>query len=420
MSIKASSPRPFPPEEEREKTHGDSRATALNSMAAHRLSASVIKTEELRNSNIRRSVLTVIGVAALIVIMDIALGDSLGWLYRKTRTGESGGLINDALSRKAQVLLLGSSRMRHHAMPAVLNRKLSLTAFNAGLDGQDFLYAVMLFDLWQRSNAPPKAIVLNIDSDSFEKSEEELQRAEVFSFYYDDSPLVRQILNERSRFERLKFLSRAYRANGKVLAIAKNLFSHPAPDFDGFEPLSGHLPTNPSPPALSLSDGEREKAADWSSRVEGAQIPAEMVAAQRENIPTIADFWSLKVECFKQLADYCKKHGTRLLVVQSPRYPEDQRAHDAWVRVLSQFLADYPNVEFVDLSTCAHPDVFRGKAELFKDGSHLNDKGAEIFSTMLAEALQTKPHPDVPKAMPATELTARPHGPAMGKPGALR
>jgi len=147
-----------------------------------------------------RRLFTFIGVAALIVIMDIALGASLGWLYRKTNTGESGGLINDALSRNAQVLLLGSSRMRHHAMPALLNRKLSLTAFNAGLDGQDFLYAVMLFDLWQRSNAPPKAIVLNIDADSFQKTDEELQRAGVFSFYYDDSPLVRQILNERSRF----------------------------------------------------------------------------------------------------------------------------------------------------------------------------------------------------------------------------
>src|SRR2546423_4352114 len=111
-----------------------------------------------------------IGVAALLVIMDIALGASLGRLYRKTRTGESGGLINDAISRHAQVLLLGSSRMRHHAMPAVLGHKLLLTAFNAGIDGQDFLYAMMLFDLWQRSNAPPEAIVLNVDSDSFEKA----------------------------------------------------------------------------------------------------------------------------------------------------------------------------------------------------------------------------------------------------------
>jgi hypothetical protein len=374
-----------------------------------------------------RRVTTLIAVVALVVIVDMTLGASFGWLYRKTRTGESGGLINDALSRHAQVLLLGSSRMRHHGVPAVLKRKLSLTAFNAGMDGQDFLYAVMLFDLWQRSNAPPNAIVLNIDSDSFEKNDEELQRAGVFSFYYDDSPLVRQILNERSRFERLKFLSHAYRANGKVLAIGKNLFSHPVPDFDGFEPLSGHLSTNRSSCVVkSTSEG-------------GPAVTA-----------TAAEFWSLKVECFKRLAEYCRKHGTRLVLVQSPRYREDPRAHDAWVRVLSEFLASYPGVEFVDLSTCAHPEVFRDKAELFKDGSHLNEQGAEIFSTMLAEALQMKAEehpkrwtpnlaghpegwtpnvtghperwtpnvamqPDLPRVGSPTELTTEPKGRAMGK-----
>jgi len=123
----------------------------------------------------------------------------------------------------------------------------------------------------------------------------------------------------------------------------------------------------------------------------------------------------LKVECFKRLADYCTKHGTRLVLVQSPRYREDPRAHDAWVHVLSQFLASYPDVEFVDLSTCAHPDVFRDKVELFKDGSHLNAHGAEIFSTMLVEALQSKPHFDFSRMTSPTKLTAQPNGPATAK-----
>ncbi|HXJ42998.1 MAG TPA: hypothetical protein VNH18_27200, partial [Bryobacteraceae bacterium] len=62
-----------------------------------------------------RRLFTFIGVAASIVLLDLALGAGLGRLYRKTHTGESGGLINEALSRDVQILLLGSSRMRHHA-----------------------------------------------------------------------------------------------------------------------------------------------------------------------------------------------------------------------------------------------------------------------------------------------------------------
>jgi len=52
--------------------------------------------------------------------------------------------------------------------------------------------------------------------------------------------------------------------------------------------------------------------------------------------------------------------------------------------------------------------VFRDKTEIFKDGSHLNAHGAEIFSTMLAEALQTKPHTNRPRmsSAPATNTRA--------------
>jgi lysophospholipase L1-like esterase len=101
--------------------------------------------------------------------------------------------------------------------------------------------------------------------------------------------------------------------------------------------------------------------------------------------------------------------------VQSPRYREDPRTHDAWVNVLTQFLASYPDVEFVDLSTCAHPEVFRDKPELFKDGGHLNAHGAEIFSTMLAEALQTSLHPILPTMNSPIKRSGQPNGSVAAK-----
>jgi hypothetical protein len=45
----------------------------------------------------------------------------------------------------------------------------------------------------------------------------------------------------------------------------------------------------------------------------------------------------------------------------------------------------------------------------------LNVHGAEIFSTMLADALQTKPHPDVPTLTSPTELTVKPTGPVTAR-----
>lgn len=302
----------------------------------------------------------VIGFVLLAAALDALLGFGLARLYGRVKTGDNGGLLNYTLSRHAQVLLLGSSRMRHHAMPSVLSQQLSLKTLNAGMDGQDFLYAVMLLDLWKRSHPPPQIIVLHVDPESLARYDEELHVATVFSFYYDRSALVRQILNQRSPFERLKYLSRSYRANGKVLSILKNLCVQPDNHFDGFQALKGTFvpgqgaaqPSGPADPASALP------------------------------------CWDFKVRLFAELVAYCRQNGTRLFLVHSPRYHELKAVHDAWVRSLQRFLAAYPGVQFIDLSAWACPGAFEGKADLFRDGSHLNSRGARVFSELLAARLR--------------------------------
>ncbi len=303
-----------------------------------------------------------LALVLLVVVLDRALGLGLGYLYKKTRTGEAGGFINAALSTKAQVLLLGSSRMRHHVDPAVLSRSLSLRVYNAGLDGQDFLYAAMLMDLWQRSNPPPRAIVLHVDWNTFLKDEDELKRTSVFSFYIGESHLVRNIIYERSALEPLKYLSCSFRANGKVLPIVKNLFASGQDPLDGFRPLSGTMRIT-TPRQTATTPGP---AVDPSC------------------------FWDLKVQCFKQLAAYCRQNGTRLLLFHSPQLAEGRARHDAWVAALGVWLADYPDVDFIEISEFTRPDIFADRPELFVDSTHLNAKGAEIVSGLLAPELKAR------------------------------
>lgn len=91
--------------------------------------------------------------AILVIGLDRVIGFSLDRLYLRTESGESGGLINHALRQNPDILVLGSSRAKYHVSPDVLADKLSVSAYNAGIGGQDFLYAVMLLDLWGRSGA---------------------------------------------------------------------------------------------------------------------------------------------------------------------------------------------------------------------------------------------------------------------------
>jgi hypothetical protein len=303
----------------------------------------------------------VLAFVLLVVTVDRTLGLGLRHLYKKIRSGEGGGLINAALSSKAEVLLLGSSRMMHHIDPAVVSRSLSLSVYNAGVDGQDFLYAAMLMDLRARSNVPPRVIVLQVDRDSFSKDQDELKRTSIFSFYIGESDLIREIIYQRSALEPMKYMSYSFRANGKVLPIIKNLFASGQDPLNGFRPLSGMMPMK-----------------------KPRQQPR--TPSQRADSP---HFWDLKIQCLKRLAVYCRRNGTRLVLFHSPQFSEGRAKHDAWIVALKGLLTNYPEIEFIDISEFTYPEIFSNHPELFVDNSHLNAKGAEIVSGLLAAKLNS-------------------------------
>lgn len=299
--------------------------------------------------------------AILVIGLDQTIGCLLNRLYLRTNSGEEGGLINWALRQDPDVLVLGSSRAKHHVSPAILKERLSASAFNAGINGQDFLYASMLLDLWTRSHRPPKLILLHVDPKSFARSEAELQRTSVFSAYFGKSQRVRDILLMRGKFERVKYLSFSYRFNGKVLAILKNLIRRFDEKFDGYVGLKGSLDSR------------------------SMQIPAAGDVPELESAPA----WDLKLGYLDEIARYCKANGVRLLLFHSPRFDEDPAALAAWSTRLAILVASREGVEFLDLAGGSQK-LFEGRPDLFKDHAHLNSTGAEMFSALLADEVAAR------------------------------
>jgi hypothetical protein len=308
----------------------------------------------------------------LVVGLDQTAGFLLNRLYLRTRSGESGGLINLALNQQPDVLVLGSSRAKHHVSPDVLQARLSATVFNAGINGQDFLYAVMLLDLWTRTHTPPKAILLHVDPGFLSRSEIELQTASVFSAYYHQSERVRSIFGLRSSYEWVKYGSSAYRFNGKVFPLIKNLVTTPDPRFNGYIGLKGTLARAPEP--IPASDYQR---------------PAP---------------WDIKIQYLHEISNYCRQHGVRLILFHSPRFDESVTGLNAWSTDLTTLLATHGGAEFLDLTEQSHA-LFAGHPELFRDDSHLNARGAELFSALLAEEVAIRIWPSAPTG---TESSAAP------------
>lgn len=190
------------------------------------------------------------------------------------------------------------------------------------------------------------------------RRDEEIQRTSVFSAYYGKSERVRDIIAMRGKYERIKYLSSAYRFNGKVLPILKNLRVHPDGKFNGFVGLEGSLD-----PAMAAAENPTAGWGDDSGAV-----------------------WAPKLEYLREIAGRCRKNGTRLILFHSPYFEEDEATLKAWLTRLAALHLDREGIEYLDLSERTHP-LFAGRPDLFKDRSHLNSKGAVLFSTALANEL---------------------------------
>jgi hypothetical protein len=176
----------------------------------------------------------------------------------------------------------------------------------------------------------------------------------VFSAYFGESRTVRRILLTRDSYARLKYLSYSYRFNGKVLPIIKNFIAPANTAFDGYVGTEGSL------------DGDSDTAA-MAVGLESGEFPD----------------WDLKLEYLKELTQYCKQNGTRLFLIAAPVFTPDP-IRSVWSARLSRLVASYPGVEFLDLSERTHPELFAGRPQLYHDNLHLNARGAEVFSTLLA------------------------------------
>jgi hypothetical protein len=309
----------------------------------------------------------VIVFAVLVVLMDRGLGSVLARIQRQSFTGDHGGLLNYALTQEPQVLVLGSSRAQFHIMPSVLTKELGLTAYNAGLKGQDFLYSVMLYDLWKRRRPPPKILVLTIDIESLIPRETEINAAHIVAVYLDESPLVREILYSGSPFKRFQYLSSTYRFNGAVLSLAKHAFNRPPPSYDGFPVGAGVLDPAKEIGVLNALDQDR-------------------TAAEMAHVP----FSPQKLGYLRALAEETARNGTRFFLVHTPIFRQDEAAHRVWVGKLQATLAGMPGVQFVDLCITTHPELFT-RPELYYNLNHLNAAGAEILTRLLAEEIKKRP-----------------------------
>jgi len=172
----------------------------------------------------------------LFVMLDRSAGAILGLLYKKAPHGSNWTKVNWLLEERFDIVIFGSSRAFRHYVPHIIEEKTGLSAFNAGQNGQYMIYAYALEQLMLQRYTP-KIIVLDVTPNFIVRlphPSEEFARLSSLSPFISNKQVRRLITGDRI-FESLKYSSRTYRYNSKVLSILDNIRIGPGNVDNGFE-----------------------------------------------------------------------------------------------------------------------------------------------------------------------------------------
>lgn len=301
--------------------------------------------KEIKNQFLR-FVLNLTVLILILFVIDRVAGNITKRFYFSQVAGANYRTTYAMDSTTADILVFGSSRANHHYVPEVFEDSLKMSFYNTGRDGNFILYNYAIFKSII-SRYTPKVIILDLRPAELAFNPENYDRLSSLLPYYQYHPEIRSIVNLRSKYEKYKLLSSIYPYNSTLLTI---LFSNTEiartekSDNNGYVPLFGQM--------------------------------NDTIPTRQKN--TEIKFDTINLNALESICAICKTNSIRLVIVHSPIYSiaPDSASN---VRILN--IAQKYNTTFVNYQD--NP-VFHANASLFKDRSHLNDKGAKIFSSLLA------------------------------------
>lgn len=301
---------------------------------------------------INRFFLKFLLIAVVIFMCDRGIGAILKKFYFLQESGVSYRITYSMDSTLADILVFGSSRANHSYVPEVFEKRLSSTFYNTGKDGNFILYNHAIFKAITERYCP-KMIIIDINPEELGYNANEYERLSALLPYYKSNPEIRDIVNLRGPFEKIKHISAIYPYNSLILMIAMgNLESNKLrkPDDKGYIPLYGTMKQEEKD-TLKISTG---------------------------------NFDENKFHALEDIISTCKEKNIDLIFVHSPVWNINQ--FNFYDNKLYE-LCSSQGIRYFDMSNDL---TFISNYRYFADIGHLNDEGAKVFSKMLiGSILQT-------------------------------
>jgi hypothetical protein len=301
--------------------------------------------------NNKKIVITFLILCVALFFFDYVIGLGLKKMYFKQSQGKLYNLTYALEQQSADIIVMGSSRAMHHYNPKIISDSLMSSCYNMGYDGQSILYHKALLDVIIERYIP-EIIILDVNVYELSKNQSAYDLLSVLNPYVERHPVLWNTLNLQSSFERWKHLSHIYPYNSIFARIIMGNMRFKTKDVS--------------------SNGFTARSGIWNDNMN--------VIKYDEN----EDLDKNKIEVFEQFLTKCKDNDIKIHVVLSPSFGIAQNNSSSidYMRKICEkenipFISYQNNSEFTD-------------NKLFCDPSHLNDTGADEFSSNLSHLLKIR------------------------------
>lgn len=252
--------------------------------------------------------------------------------------------VQAMFKRTVDVLILGPSSANHHYNCKIIEDSLGLTAYNAGRDGQNIVYAAMVLAANVERHAPEK-VILDMSGVMLDGSWN--SHLSDMNCYYGISNKVDSIIDDISSWQdRLKFHLNLYRYNNTWAWILNGYLAKTQEDLNGYRPMP-------------VQKGEMK------------------CSISRNNFK--AD--SVDMKYLDAIVDLCKRKHIDLFVCSSPSLHVDGGN-------FHHFMKDYCEKKDLAYFNWNGDTTYIKHPELFYDVSHLNTIGADMFTKEIVNKIK--------------------------------
>lgn len=298
----------------------------------------------------KKSILNIVLFFAIVAIVDICFGKGMDYIHARAKGGTTREMNNICLHKQYDVIVMGSSRAHHHYVPEIISDSLGMSCYNTGIDGNGI---ILMYGIYQMilDRYKPSLIIYDLSKgfDLYENPIDQNNTRYVSMLKpYARRPKMDEIFKSLSWQEWVKTYFSLYCFNSiTVTTIRDYLFERPF-NVDGYEKETGVMNYEPT-----TSESEDSGILD-----------------------------SLKLFYFEKYLRSLRENHIPVVCVLSPRY----RSESSWrFQPLFDLCTQY-DVPVLDYYT---DTTFSTHRELFKDATHMNDRGARLFTSQLVNDLKT-------------------------------